>query len=67
MLFSTFFLKIYTSGPLEGKIADLDSMLGAMDCGDELIWLGAMAYGADYADAVAPVAPSSTPQILAPS
>lgn len=38
-----------------------------MDHGDELTRLGVMAYGADYADVVAPVAPNSAPQILAPS
>lgn len=65
--FQHIFWKIYTSGLLEGKIADLDSMLGAMDRGDELTRLGAMTYGADFADVVAPVAPSSALQILAPS
>lgn len=53
--FQPIFRKIYTFRPLDDKIADLDPKLGVMD------------RGADCADAATPMAPSSAPQILAPS
>jgi hypothetical protein len=65
--FQPIFRKIYTFRPPDDKIADLDPKLGAMDRGAKCTRLGAIVYGADYADAATPMAPSSAPQILAPS
>jgi hypothetical protein len=45
----------------------LDSILGAIGYGAELTQLGAIAYGAEHRDMAVRVAPSSAPQILAPS
>jgi hypothetical protein len=42
-------------------------MLGAIGYGAEVTQLGAIACGAEHRDMAACVAPSSAPQILAPS
>jgi hypothetical protein len=47
--------------------AGLDPLLGAIACGAELTQLGATACGAEHRYLAACVAPSSAPQILAPS
>jgi hypothetical protein len=54
-------------GPPEILFARLNPMLGAIGCGAEVTQLGATAYGAELRDVAVHVAPSSAPQILAPS
>jgi hypothetical protein len=65
-VFSPFLTQIYVWTP-EILFARLDLMLDAIDCGAEVTQLGATAYGAELCDVEVRVAPSSTPQILAPS
>jgi hypothetical protein len=66
-LFQPYFQKMFTFGPPEILYTILDPKLGAMGCGAEITHLGTVICGAELADAVADVAPSSVPQILAPS
>jgi hypothetical protein len=66
-VFQLYFRKIFKFRPLEYLNITLDPKLGATANGAELTRLGTWTYGTELADAAATVAPSSVPQILAPS
>jgi hypothetical protein len=51
----------------ENLFARLDPKLGVIGCGAEVTQLGVTGYGAELCDVAVCVAPSSAPQILAPS
>jgi hypothetical protein len=53
--------------PLVDLIAVLDPKLAVISCSAKLTRLGAIDLGVELADAAAHMAPSSAPQILAPS
>jgi hypothetical protein len=69
-LYFSLFRKNFTFRPLKDLIPFLDPLLGAIACGAEVTHLDATGCGAEVPVALASgadVAPSSAPQILAPS